>query len=267
MDGISELEDFGHYNVEDLFRAYTDSLSNLGSSMSPPSIPPPPPPPPPLNIPPSRARLQLAARLAMHQKNNQSAHPLSAALHPNGGEREDEDDDDAMDPFRDGDDDIDDDDDLDADVADAGGRGSWWRSMVGKKTDDADDSDEGDEDGEEEDEEEEEEFGEFAVAEENKSSSGDVMVDNLVLRPLPVNPAKESSRGLSGLWPFGSRSDSKTRREDDKEEAKVDEASTAAEEGTPAGENDKAVEVKEATSRTSIEEPDEDEVEVVGGGV
>ncbi|EGR46948.1 uncharacterized protein TRIREDRAFT_35316, partial [Trichoderma reesei QM6a] len=37
---------------------------NSEGSMAPPSIPPPPPPPPPLNIPPSRARLQLAARLA-----------------------------------------------------------------------------------------------------------------------------------------------------------------------------------------------------------
>ncbi|KAM7184260.1 hypothetical protein V8F33_013074 [Rhypophila sp. PSN 637] len=46
--------------------------------MHPPSIPPPPPPPPPLNIPPSRARLQLAARLAMNKRN--------AAAAANGGE-------------------------------------------------------------------------------------------------------------------------------------------------------------------------------------
>ncbi|KAK3376503.1 hypothetical protein B0T24DRAFT_526837, partial [Lasiosphaeria ovina] len=52
------------------FRAYTDPLNaNSSTSMSPPSIPPPPPPPPPLNIPPSRARLQLAARLAMNKRN------------------------------------------------------------------------------------------------------------------------------------------------------------------------------------------------------
>jgi hypothetical protein len=37
--------------------------------MEPPSAPPPPPPP--LNIPPSRARRQLAARLALHSKQNQ----------------------------------------------------------------------------------------------------------------------------------------------------------------------------------------------------
>ena len=195
----------------------------------------------------------------MQQKKNQSTHPFSAALHPSGGEGgedEEEDDESAMDPFRDGDDDIDDDDDddLNADVAQDRGRGAWWRSMVGRKTHNVDDSDEGDQD---DDDEEEEEFGDFAMAEDDKSSSGEVIVDNLVLRPLPVNPAKESSRGLSGLWPFASRSDSKTRRQDDKEEPSADD-------DTAAGEDDKAVEVKEATNRTTIEEPDEDEVEVVG---
>ncbi|KAK3386353.1 hypothetical protein B0T20DRAFT_365934 [Sordaria brevicollis] len=56
------------------FRAYTDPLNaNLSNSMNPPSIPPPPPPPPPLNIPPSRARLQLAARLAMNKRNAEAA--------------------------------------------------------------------------------------------------------------------------------------------------------------------------------------------------
>lgn len=38
------------------------------SELDPPSVPPPPPPP--LNIPPSRARRQLAARLALHSKQN-----------------------------------------------------------------------------------------------------------------------------------------------------------------------------------------------------
>ncbi|KLU85635.1 hypothetical protein MAPG_04657 [Magnaporthiopsis poae ATCC 64411] len=54
------------------FRAYTDPL-NSSSSLNPPSVPPPPPPPPPLNIPPSRARLQLAARLAMNKRNTAGA--------------------------------------------------------------------------------------------------------------------------------------------------------------------------------------------------
>ncbi|KAI9046758.1 hypothetical protein LZ554_009495 [Drepanopeziza brunnea f. sp. 'monogermtubi'] len=41
------------------------------SDLEPPSAPPPPPPP--LNIPPSRARRQLAARLALHSKQNADA--------------------------------------------------------------------------------------------------------------------------------------------------------------------------------------------------
>jgi hypothetical protein len=40
-----------------------------------------PPPPPPLNIPPSRARRQLAARLALHSKQN-----AESSLSSNGGE-------------------------------------------------------------------------------------------------------------------------------------------------------------------------------------
>ncbi|KAF3765627.1 SAPS-domain-containing protein, partial [Cryphonectria parasitica EP155] len=43
-----------------------EDVNNEGSMevLNPPSIPPPPPPPPPLNIPPSRARMAFAARLA-----------------------------------------------------------------------------------------------------------------------------------------------------------------------------------------------------------
>ena len=44
------------------------STDNAGSELEQPSSAPPLPPPPPLNIPPSRARRQLAARLALHQK-------------------------------------------------------------------------------------------------------------------------------------------------------------------------------------------------------
>ncbi|TVY43129.1 Extragenic suppressor of kinetochore protein 1 [Lachnellula cervina] len=44
------------------------TTATSGSEMEPPSAPPPPPPP--LNIPPSRARRQLAARLALHSKQN-----------------------------------------------------------------------------------------------------------------------------------------------------------------------------------------------------
>lgn len=51
----------------------TTSTNNAGSELEPPSSAPPLPPPPPLNIPPSRARRQLAARLALHQKTQEAA--------------------------------------------------------------------------------------------------------------------------------------------------------------------------------------------------
>jgi hypothetical protein len=50
-----------------------------GSDLDPPLAPPPPPPP--LVIPPSRARRQLAARLALHSKQN-----AEKALSSNGSE-------------------------------------------------------------------------------------------------------------------------------------------------------------------------------------
>ncbi|KAH6845605.1 SIT4 phosphatase-associated protein-domain-containing protein [Chaetomium sp. MPI-CAGE-AT-0009] len=68
-------------DVNNEFRAYTDPLNANSNTMNPPSIPPPPPPPPPLNVPPSRARLQLAARLAMNKRN-------AAAAAASNGEQE-----------------------------------------------------------------------------------------------------------------------------------------------------------------------------------
>ncbi|RDA92661.1 hypothetical protein CP533_3700 [Ophiocordyceps camponoti-saundersi (nom. inval.)] len=219
-----EDDDEGDGDEEDVnseFRAYTDPLNNTANPLEPPSIPPPPPPPP-LNIPPSRARLQLAARLAMHQKN-------SLATASQGDEDDDED------PFRDAEDDAD-----EATGKIGGGRGSWWRDMILRGADGGDGDEDDDDD--DDDDEEEEEFGEFASAEEAKPSES----TSVLLRPLAVHPAKESSRGLSGLWPFGTKS--------------TKEATTTASAPRPEP-NDTAVEVKEATSRTSIDD-DEDEVVV-----
>ncbi|KAI6763370.1 hypothetical protein HG531_013267 [Fusarium graminearum] len=216
-----------------LFRAYTDPLNNSGGSMDPPSIPPPPPPPPPLNIPPSRARLQLAARLAMHQKNNQAQSSGNLS-------NDDDDDDNTADPFADTEEDFDDDDQP----QDDDGRGAWWRDVVrdrGGKPD-------GNESDDERDDDDDDEFGDFAMPEDDAAG------DQSVLRPQPVNPAKEAStRGLSGLWPFGL---SKAEKEKEGNKSAVEE------EGTPAADDTKAVEVKEAKRRTSIEDPDDDEVVV-----
>lgn len=149
-----EDDDDEQDNEEDVnneFRAYTDPLNaNNVNSMNPPSIPPPPPPPPPLNIPPSRARLQFAARLATKKRN-------AAAAAANGGQEGPGSPDEGAgsfgspnasssdrlrDPFADDDDD---DDDVGSgsgsgsDGDDVGGegvgsnswnRGSWWRGIV-----------------------------------------------------------------------------------------------------------------------------------------
>ncbi|KAK4101222.1 SAPS-domain-containing protein [Parathielavia hyrcaniae] len=146
-------------DVNNEFRAYTDPLNANSNAMNPPSIPPPPPPPPPLNIPPSRARLQLAARLAMNKRNaaaaaaanggNEGGSPPAAEdatgsgftlPSTTGGER-------LRDPFADYDDDDEDNsgsgsDDGQADNVQGGegagvgststawNRGSWWRGVV-----------------------------------------------------------------------------------------------------------------------------------------
>ncbi|RBR26436.1 uncharacterized protein FIESC28_00730 [Fusarium coffeatum] len=158
--------------------------------MDPPSIPPPPPPPPPLNIPPSRARLQLAARLAMHQKKEQES-------------TSDDDEENPTDPFADTEEDFDD---------EPQDRGAWWRDVKGGESDD------------------EEEFGDFEMPETTNTGKDiggkeDDGEGDGVVRPQPRS-----------LWPFGL-----SKAETDKAEA---------------------VEVKEAKRRTSIEDPDDDEVVV-----
>ncbi|KAK3904448.1 SIT4 phosphatase-associated protein-domain-containing protein [Staphylotrichum tortipilum] len=146
-------------DVNNEFRAYTDALNANSNAMNPPSIPPPPPPPPPLNIPPSRARLQLAARLAMNKRNaaataaaatgeEEGSSPPTADDAPDSGifsppsmstsER-------VRNPFADYDDDDDDDsgsgsDDGEVENVDGDSlrgtsnkswdRGSWWRGVV-----------------------------------------------------------------------------------------------------------------------------------------
>ncbi|RFN43528.1 hypothetical protein FIE12Z_12228, partial [Fusarium flagelliforme] len=147
-----------------------------------------PPPPPPLNIPPSRARLQLAARLAMHQKKDQTQSTSD----------DDEEEENPTDPFADTEEDFDD---------EPQDRGAWWRDVKrdGNESDD------------------EEEFGDFEMPE-----NADKDKDEGVVRPQPRS-----------LWPFGL-----SKAETDK----ADET--------------KAMEVKEAKRRTSIEDPDDDEVVV-----
>ncbi|KAJ2904359.1 SAPS-domain-containing protein [Zalerion maritima] len=180
------------------FRAYTDPLNNSSGSLNPPSIPPPPPPPPPLNIPPSRARIQLAARLAMHNQKSAGGSGAGSSSGPasfadatgsNGDEPElvhriERPPDRPRNPFADDDDDedegIDSDDDDDDPAAPPprswGGRGGWWREVLNRGGKGAGSKGPGEGDGndsieDEEDEtgsagaEDDEEFGEFAMPE------------------------------------------------------------------------------------------------------
>ncbi|CAK7235014.1 sporulation-induced protein [Sporothrix bragantina] len=131
-------------NAAELFRAYTDPL-NASNSLLPPAIPPPPPPPPPLNVPPSRARQLLAARLAMNKRNAESA-----GTQENGGSSGDAD--------NDGDDG-----DISLGVAskslssmlDAGGSGSGSERLRNPFADDEDDDVDADEDDDDDDDDDE----------------------------------------------------------------------------------------------------------------
>ena len=67
---IISSENYADGNQPQFSRYITtpSTTTATSSELEPPSAPPPPPPP--LNLPPSRARRQLAARLALHSKQN-----------------------------------------------------------------------------------------------------------------------------------------------------------------------------------------------------
>lgn len=240
--------------------------------MDPPSVPPPPPPPPPLNIPPSRARLQLAARLKMHQKN-------AAAASTQSGDAENDEEPDELrsagdtagvlrNPFEDDGEDVDDESDdgmgEDDENRDAWGsgpsRGSWWRGALrrgrerfGDGRDDSDSDKDDAADGDEEDEE----FGDFAMPEVDKDGGNEK--EGVIVKPLPVHPPSQNQKtsAFTSLWPFGSK-------EKDKQKIKEGETPEKAEEaGEITGEDgEKIKSTHEATRRTSIEDPDDEEVVV-----
>ncbi|KAI0014752.1 SAPS-domain-containing protein [Xylariomycetidae sp. FL0641] len=296
-----EEEDEAEDNEEEVnneFRAYTDPLNaSSSSSMDPPSIPPPPPPPPPLNIPPSRARLQLAARLAMHQKNAAAASEALSAEIENGEEddqsRGGQDSNRPLhNPFADdGDDDVDDDDSDDG--LGAGGssgdawnsrpaRGSWWRGALrrggqerfgdGRDDSDSDKGEQADDDGEDE------EFGDFAMPEVDKDSDNEK--GSVIVKPLPVHPPSGSGKtsAFTSLWPFGSKDKDKEKEKEKQKTKEGEEAGDAGEGGSGSGggngnggggsgdgggeKADKIKSTHEAARRTSIEDPDDEEVVV-----
>ncbi|KAI1476527.1 hypothetical protein F4774DRAFT_392618 [Daldinia eschscholtzii] len=243
--------------------------------MDPPSVPPPPPPPPPLNIPPSRARLQLAARLALHQKNSAGSSAQSGGTEGNPESDETvpdrESDSILRNPFEDdGEDDVDDEsddglaeDDNNAESWGAGAsRGSWWRGALrrGKEKfgDGRDDSD-SDKDEAAGGEDEDEEFGDFAMPEVDKDGSSDKT--GVIVKPLPVHPPTQSQKAsaFTSLWPFGSKDKEKQKTKDN--EAPAENSGDATGEIT-GDDGEKIKSTHEATRRTSIEDPDDEEVVV-----
>ncbi|KAI0798370.1 SAPS-domain-containing protein [Xylaria sp. FL0064] len=278
-----EDDDDAEENEEDVnneFRAYTDPLNSSSSSADPPSIPPPPPPPPPLNIPPSRARLQLAARLAMHQKSTASTSAQSAGIEDDEerteARRDQEPDRVLRNPFEDdGEDEVDD--DSDDGLGEVGGnsdpwgsrtsRGGWWRSTLrsrerfGDGRDDSD-SDKDDRTGAENYDDDDDEFGDFAMPETDKD--GDEAKAGVIVKPLPVHPPPHNpkSSAFTSLWPFGSKEKEKPKGEESAATGEL--AGEAAYDQDHDQDNDHATikTTHEAKRRMSIEDPDEDEVVV-----
>ncbi|KAI0395668.1 SAPS-domain-containing protein [Xylariaceae sp. FL0594] len=269
----SDEEDDDDENEEDFnreFREFTAPLQAQSSSMNPPSIPPPPPPPPPLNIPPSRARLQLAARLAMHQKNN--AAMSGRATGEDGEGREETKHGDAVDrplrnPFEDDDCDdemdVDNDDDDDGGVGGEGGVPHDWAARISRRWfpqafrrerelfgDGRDDSDSDQEERAVADDDDDE-FGDFAMPETDKGN--DQNKAGVIVKPLPVHPPPHNPKSstFTSLWPFGS-----------KEQPAGEEPATDRGGGATDGDdgNDRIKATHEAKRRTSIEDPDEEEV-------
>jgi hypothetical protein len=212
----------------------------------------------------------------MHQKNT-AASPGESAEVENGEEADraklsGEPDDVLKNPFDDdGEDEVDDDSDdglgddgTNPESWNAGARGSWWRGALrrgaerfGDGRDDSDSNSDREESAGGQDDDEE--FGDFAMPEVDKEGNGEK--GNVIVKPLPVHPPSQNSKSsaFTSLWPFGSKD---KERDKDKQKEK-DEADTGSLEEPPdiRGEDgEKIKSTHEAARRTSIEDPDEEEV-------
>ncbi len=212
----------------------------------------------------------------MHQKSTASASAQSAGIEDDEERveaRRDQGTDRALrNPFEDdGEDEIDDDSDdglgEDGGNTDSWGsrtsRGGWWRGTLrsrerfGDGRDDSD-SDKDDQAGAEDDDDDE--FGDFAMPETDKD--GDQTKASVIVKPLPVHPPPHNAKSsaFTSLWPFGSK---------EKEKPKGEESAVTAEAAGEAGhghdhdhDHTTIKTTHEAARRTSIEDPDEDEVVV-----
>lgn len=205
----------------------------------------------------------------MHQKNAEASSSAQSAeiedIKDDDSRQKHEADDELRDPF--GDDAAEDDGSDDGMGAGDGeswnsaGRGSWWRGALGRGGDEKfgdgrDDSDSDKERGAGDADEDDEEFGDFAMPEVDKDT-GD---SSIIVKPLPVSPPQQGGKGSSAftsLWPFGSKEREKQKTREGEESSVSDSHSEVT--GDDGG---KIKSTHEAMRRTSIEDPDDEEVVV-----
>ncbi|KAK7978469.1 hypothetical protein PG988_005959 [Apiospora saccharicola] len=202
----------------------------------------------------------------MHQKSSVATSSQSAEIE-NGDDDDDElkltrePDSILRDPF--GDDNEEDDDDSDDGLGEGGeggswnsqGRGSWWRGALtrggSEKFGDGRDDD-SDSEKDEVAEDDDEEFGDFAMPEVEKEGGDGEKANN------------QKSSAFTSLWPFSSPGFGSKEKE--KEKGKVEEGSSSSEKATTSevtgDDGEKIKRTHEAASRTSIEDPDDEEVVV-----
>jgi hypothetical protein len=218
----------------------------------------------------------------MQQKNSVTATAQSAQFE--NGDEGDEGDDLTLtrdadtilrNPFEDDAEDVDDDSDdglgddgFPASSWNSQARGSWWRGALARRDmekfgDGRDDSDSDKEDQHEGDEDEE--FGDFAMPEVDKDADASEK-DNVIVKPLPVHPPQnQKSSGFTSLWPFSGQPFGSKEKEKERDKSPKTDEPRSERSGTDeiTGENgEKIRSTHEAARRTSIEDPDEEEVVV-----
>ncbi|KAK4196686.1 hypothetical protein QBC40DRAFT_300072 [Triangularia verruculosa] len=177
-------------------------------------------------------------------------------------------------------------------------RGSWWRGVVGGRSssrrqgdnerqekerfgdgrDDTDDSD----DAVNEEDMDDEEFGDFAMPEVQSSgamvSGIDPAREKILVKPMALHPAAAKS-SFGSLWPFGGQGFGTNKDKEKEQEKKTEEEQGASssssanaiteepvelgkeeDEGVIGEDGQKINRAVEAKRRTSIEDPDEDDV-------
>lgn len=201
----------------------------------------------------------------MHQKNAAAASAQSAEVENNDGADDSKLPDNSesilRNPFDDDGGDVDDDsDDGFGEGGTAGdswtaGRGSWWLRRGKERFDDSKGDSDSDKDETAGNDNDDEEFGDFAMPEVDKE--GDDEKTNVIVKPLPVHPPQNQKSSPFTLWPFGSKDKEKQKSKEGGEPENRDEPQDVRGE-----DGEKLKSTHQAARRTSIEEPDDEEVVV-----